>query len=402
MHQPFTLSVLIVDDDAFQQAALSACLENLGVTRIATYTGEHAGFRHFLQQAREADLILCDLQMPEMDGIEILRALHEQQCEAAILLISGENPKILDTALRLAQEYKLNVLGALSKPVTTAALQPILAQLASSRGAKRQAPPEQVRPEALTAAITRDQLCLHYQPQVAASDKRVVGAEALVRWRTPEGNMIPPGAFIPVAERYGLIHALTERVIQMALDQAAAWKTQGITLPLSINLSMDNLNDLKFPQMLVRETERRQLNPAMITLEITESRLAKNLTSVLDILLRLRLKGFPLSIDDFGTGYSSLEQLRELPFTELKIDRGFIHQAHANPARLAIVAGSIGMAHACGLKTVAEGVEDEADWKTAAELHSDVIQGFYIARPMPADAFREWLAHWMPEKTLDP
>ncbi len=337
------------------------------------------------------DLILLDLQMPGTDGIEVLRHLAERGFAGQILLTSGESDEILQTAGQLAEQRGLRVAGSLAKPVTRAALAPLLRQSAESPMADGRVPYGPT-PEDLAGAIAGGDLLLHYQPKVAVADDTVRGAESLVRWRHPRHGMIPPGRFVALAERHGLLDPLTDEVIRLALEQAARWRTAGLEMKVSINLSMDNLHQLDLPDRLLRQTEALGLSATDIILEITESRLAGDLSAVLDILTRLRLRGFALSIDDFGTGFSSLEQLRRLPFSELKIDRAFVHHAHADPRRHAILESNVALARSLGLASVAEGVEDAADRETVAALGVDLVQGWHVAPPMSAAEFTDWLS----------
>jgi EAL domain-containing protein (putative c-di-GMP-specific phosphodiesterase class I) len=226
----------------------------------------------------------------------------------------------------------------------------------------------------------------------------VVGVETLVRWEHPEDGMVFPDAFIGLAEEGGIVDALTRPTLQRALAQARAWRDQGLVLHVGVNVSMDDLFDLSFPDFVVGAITAAGVPVESLVLEITESRLMKNALASLDILTRLRLKHIDLSIDDFGTGHSSLAQLRDIPFDELKIDRGFIHGASTNPSNRAIVEASLGMAHHLGMHSVAEGVEDVDDWTLLRTLGCDFAQGYFIARPMPGDAIVDWVRTWEPRR----
>lgn len=218
--------------------------------------------------------------------------------------------------------------------------------------------------------------------------------EALVRWHHPRDGLVFPDSFIALAEEHGLIDALTHRVLAMALQQARQWREAGLTLQMAVNISMDNLAALDFPDVVVQMAQESETALSSLVLEVTESRLMKDLRAPLDILTRLRLKRISLSIDDFGTGHSSLAQLRDIPFNELKLDRSFISGADKDPSLRAIVEATLAMAHQLGMKVVAEGVEDRADWDFLRALGCDVAQGYFIARPMLGHDIPLWHQRW--------
>ena len=242
---------------------------------------------------------------------------------------------------------------------------------------------------ALHLAIEREELSLAYQPKLTLRTGCVAGVEALARW-TRSGKPVEPSAFIPVAEQSGLIDRLTEWVLRTSLRQWASWRDQGVTMGIAINVSAACLRDLDFPDRLQRLCYLEGVPPDQITVELTESA-TQHVIRLLDTLTRFRIKGVRVALDDFGTGYSSLLQLRQLPFTELKIDQNFTRDlATAEDSRL-IVKSVIDLAHALGLTAVAEGVEDAETLRLLASLGCDEIQGFFIARPMAGGDLVPWL-----------
>jgi len=210
----------------------------------------------------------------------------------------------------------------------------------------------------------------------------------------PLDGMVFPDQFIGMAEAHGLIDALTHTVLVQSLADAATWRRQGLSLRVAVNVSMDNLTALEFPEFVTAQAQAAGIAPQMVVLEVTESRLMSDLRAPLEILTRLRLRRFRLSIDDFGTGHSSLAQLRDAPFEELKIDQSFVHGAHANETIRAIFLASLGLGKELGMEVVAEGVEDQADWDFLAHSGCDLAQGYFIARPMPAADLWTWRAAW--------
>jgi len=244
---------------------------------------------------------------------------------------------------------------------------------------------------ALRAAIEEGALTLHYQPQADLASGRVCGVEALVRWPHPERGLIPPDAFIPLAEQTGLIGPLTDWVLAEAVRQGRAWQRAGLLLDVSANLSMWNLHDPALPARVAGLLREHDLPPAWLRLELTESALMADPERVLDVLTRLAGLGVRLAVDDFGSGYSSLAYLKTLPVDALKIDKGFVRAMATDERDAAIVASTVGLGHALGLRVVAEGIEDRAAWDALAAIGCNVAQGYYLSRPLPAEALARWL-----------
>jgi EAL domain-containing protein (putative c-di-GMP-specific phosphodiesterase class I) len=244
----------------------------------------------------------------------------------------------------------------------------------------------------LRRAIDNGELVLHFQPTVSYASRSVHGVEALARWRHPVRGLVPPGEFIPLAERTGLIAPLGNWVLRTAVAQVAEWSAQGIELTVAVNLSQRNLADPDLPDIVEAVLAQHGVAAERLVLEVTESTLMSDPDLAVATIERLREMGLSLAIDDFGTGYSSLAHLSRLPVQELKIDRSFIQQMAAEPSDSAIVRSTISLAHELGLRIVAEGVEDEHMLDLLERLGADVAQGFHIARPMPAEELEAWLA----------
>lgn len=243
---------------------------------------------------------------------------------------------------------------------------------------------------ALQLAVEREELRLAYQPKLSLRTGCVGSVEALARWDGGGNRPVEPSHFIPIAERAGIIDALTEWALRCALRQWGAWRDQGITIGIAVNVSAVSLRDLEFPDFLQRLCHLEGVPPDQVTVELTESA-TQHVIRLLDTLTRFRIKGIKLALDDFGTGYSSLLQLRQLPFTELKIDQHFVRDlAIAEESRL-IVKSVIDLAHALGLIAVAEGVEDAETLNLLGELGCDEVQGFFIARPMAPGDLVPWM-----------
>ncbi|MBX6321612.1 MAG: EAL domain-containing response regulator [Rhodospirillaceae bacterium] len=332
--------------------------------------------------AFEGSHIVLDLMMPGLDGIQVLRQLAQARCRAKILIFSSANPKILEAARRFGIESGLDMAGTLCKPARAAELRAVLEQM------KRDA--DWLTVSAVQTAIDNGELYLEYQPKVDVKAGTLCGAEALVRWAHPVRGSLSPGVFLPLAESEGLIDRITAFVFITSVGQVAAWRRRGFECPVSINLSSRSLHDLDLPDRLSARCDEMGVPPSLITLELTETAAMEDGTRGIDILTRLRLKGFELSIDDFGTGYSSLVQLHRLPFCELKLDCSFVRECATNRDALVIVRAMTDLAHNLGLRACAEGVETEAVAETLLTLGCDSIQGFHIARPMRAERLPVW------------
>ena len=243
----------------------------------------------------------------------------------------------------------------------------------------------------LPAAFAGDQIEIFLQPKARAGDQRVVGAEALVRWRHPERGLLPPSEFVELAEHSGLARELTRRVLDLALAQCAAWRAVGHDLHVAVNLTVTDLLDTGMPGEVAAALAVHAVPAKALVLELTESSAMSDPTRIGRVLGDLRELGVGLSLDDFGTGYSALTHLRDLPVTEVKIDRSFVSSMQNEPADAAIVEATIGLAQRIGIVVVAEGAENDATWQRLAALGCDLIQGFALSRPVPAAALEPLL-----------
>lgn len=386
------MKILIVDDDPFICRLLVRQLGSLGFKQVLAYEQARTAIEYLKQHPGSIDLILCDLQMPEMDGIEFIRHLALMDYAGALVLISGEDGRILQSAERLARTHHLRVSGSLFKPVSSEQVQALLQQAVTARPPVTN--PVSYDAQELARGIEAGELVNHYQPKVDFASAQCPGVEALVRWQHPQDGLVYPDRFIAQAEDAGLIDVLMRTVLRNALNDARQWRDRGLELQLAINVSMNNLQGLDFPDFVENEALAAGVPLSSLVLEVTESHLMKNRQAVLETLTRLRLKRVNLSIDDFGTGHSSLVQLRDLPFNEFKIDRSFVHGACRDPSLHIILNANLDMARKLGMTTVAEGIEDRADWDHLRKLGCDVAQGWFIARAMSAEQLPHWLETW--------
>jgi EAL domain-containing protein (putative c-di-GMP-specific phosphodiesterase class I) len=251
------------------------------------------------------------------------------------------------------------------------------------------APVEDTLLHGLGRALKEQRLYMLYQPKVRLPDGSLAGVEALMRWKDPDLGFVEPSRFIPLAEAHGLIDELTLWGLRTILRQWLEWRSDGIDTGIAFNISALSLQHLDFPDLVERMCRGLSVPPDRLVLELTEGA-TQPLVKLMDTLTRFRIKGIGLAIDDFGTGYSSLMQLRQLPFTDVKLDQNFVADVdHSRDSRL-IIRSITELAHGLGLITTAEGVETLGQLRTLAELGCDQAQGYLIAEPMAPDALKAW------------
>ncbi|TFI58094.1 EAL domain-containing protein [Sphingomonas parva] len=251
----------------------------------------------------------------------------------------------------------------------------------------------------LGEAIAAGALSLEYQPKIDLESGAIAGVEALARWHEDELGPVSPATFVAVAERHDLVDRLTDWLLREALAQWSAWEREGHQVGLALNLSAISLRDPGLPDRLERMCATEGVPPMFLTIEITESA-TQELVPLLDTLTRIRLKGMGLALDDFGTGYSSLLQLRQLPYSELKIDQAFVREATISRESRLIIKALIDLAHGMGLSATAEGVEDFETLSLLREWGCDRAQGYLMSRPLRGPDLPSWIARscarWRP------
>ncbi|HEY8084675.1 MAG TPA: EAL domain-containing response regulator [Methylophilaceae bacterium] len=389
------LRVMMVDDDEFMLSFVEEILQDLGVRHLTRAVDGRAALASIDGSAELPQLLICDLNMPGMDGIEFFRHLAGRRYEGGVILSSSSDRNLLKSVELLLQAHGLMFLGTLQKPARKEYLLSLLIkfiEVAPRRDLQKIV--KMMSPEEIRESLDTGQMEVYFQPKIRIYDKRVMGAESLVRCNHPKRGLILPNSFISVAEEYGLIDSLTMLVFRESMRQAALWNREGHNLKVSVNVSMDNLDRLTLPEEFAEIAERAGVDVGQVTLEMTESHLIKNMATSLEIITRLRLKGFNLSIDDFGTGYSSMEKLNQLPFTELKVDRAFVFGAAKDASARAILELSVKTGKTLGMLLVAEGVETEEDWDLVDAVGCDEVQGFFVAKAMPAQEFLIWKKRW--------
>ncbi|NNF77805.1 MAG: EAL domain-containing response regulator [Rhizobiales bacterium] len=384
-------NILVVDDDPIVRGILESYFtyeHNADV--VVTENGLRA-LTVLIESPKKFELILCDLNMPEMDGVQFLRHINELGYDGQLAVISGEDTSVLNVTRDIASFYSFDLIGILTKPLDTQKLAQLAAAALPSAPRPKYAEQFQPTPQSLQDAIGQHQIVPFYQPKIDIHTGKVTGAEALARWIDPELGIIQPAQFIDAAQATGQMRALSGSLLKQAINSCAQWHASGLPLKVAINLTPDIFEWLEFPDELAARVDATGLDRSAVTLEITESSFLKQNTTVLEVLARLRIQGFDLAIDDFGTGFSNIEQLRKFPFSQLKIDQSFVRNAAKDRFARASVEASVHLGRELNMRIVAEGVEDQDDWDFVAQCGVDEVQGFYVAKPMPEEEFFEWV-----------
>jgi EAL domain-containing protein (putative c-di-GMP-specific phosphodiesterase class I) len=387
------LSFLVVEDHAFQRETLVELLRNLHAKQVHSAADGQQAFDFLKTQRAQVDVIISDLDMPKMDGLEFMRRAGESGYRRSVILVSALDRSLLAAAEAMTKAYGVRLLGSISKPITQAALEAMLV----GHGAPE--PKVQARftqrasytLDEIMQGLDQDQFEPFFQPKVDLGTGRVVGAEALARWRHPQQGIVPPAAFVKILEDSGKIDELMWAMLRKAVAFCSTINASGMDSSIAVNLSLKSLNNVDLASRVTEIAHAHALEAGKVCLEITESAATTNVGAALENLTRLRMKGFGLSIDDFGTGYSSMQQLTRIPFTELKIDRSFVANSSTHEPARVLLNSSLQIARQLNIKAVAEGVETQQNWDLLQELGCDLAQGYFIAKPMEASAYTNWL-----------
>ncbi len=388
-------TIMVVEDHDFQRRMTLRLLKDLGAETLLEAANGREALELLADRAEPVDIILCDLDMPEMDGVEFISHVAEDQLARAVAVVSAMDISILNTVETMARASGLQVLSAIAKPLSLQELTSCLSGF-QPQGNKKEAyvARTEFNVEDLKRGLKEREFIAFFQPKVSFETGEVQGVEALVRWFRPGHGVLSPLNFIDHMEHAGLVTPLTEVLLTQTCEYLKAWARRGCTLTASVNISMHCLEDLSIADRLHDLVRESDCDPNRITLEVTETEVMTDVAKVLNVLARLRLKGFGLSVDDFGTGYSSLQQLSNVPFTELKIDQSFVKDSPTQPRHRTIIETSLDLARKLNLKTVAEGVETRAEWDLLKALGCEQAQGYFIARPMPGHQMPDWVHMW--------
>lgn len=393
------LKVLIVEDSPCQAEYLSTLCRSVGVSELATAENGLVALELIDKTPSSFDILICDLEMPDLDGIELIHLLAHRHSCSALIIVSSREQSLISAVELMAVTEGIDVLGSIRKPVSADALEALIKNFRGQAATKTKASTGQslaLTTQELKQGLERHQFVLHYQPKLLMDNSTLHGLEALVRFRHPERGLLYPGDFIELCEQNGLIDQLSFEVISMALQQLVAWNQQGFTPKVSVNLSGRSFSNSAFTHDVIKLLSQAAIAPADLIFEVTETVVIDNIGGALAFLSRLRLHGFGLSIDDYGTGYSSVKQLSQIPFTELKMDRSLIDGIASKSHLQVIFESTLSMCNKLGIVLVAEGVEKAKDWDYLRQAGCHVAQGYYISPAMPSHEIVNWVRAGMP------
>lgn len=389
--QTADLVFLIVEDHDFQRRMLVRSLASLGAKHVLEASEGRTALEIVRAAERPVDIVISDLDMPGMDGMEFIRHLGETGAKVSVIIASSVECAVLASVETMTRAYGLRVLGVIEKPVTPSKLKALIDRYDPARGKDRSAVTATFTLDEILEGLRNHEFEPFFQPKVELSTGRVKGAEALARWRHPHHGIVAPHAFITPLEDGGLINELMWSMLSKSAELCSIWRASGPDVTVSVNLSFKSLTDVDLADHVTDVVCSQNVEPRHIILEVTESAAATDVGKALENLARLRIKGFGLSIDDYGTGYSSMQQLTRIAFTELKIDQSFVTNASKHPPSRIVLESSLAMAKKLGITAVAEGVETQREWDLLREFGCDLAQGYFVARPMDAQALLRWV-----------
>ena len=382
--------LLVVDDDLVQRTIIGKIGAKLGYDAVIASTFEIASD---LLQREAFDIMTLDLSLGERDGVELLRLVADCKLHAMpIVIISGCEERILNSTKRVAEGLNLSLTRCLTKPLNLDSLRDALflpgyGRVDSEQGA---AMPEISR-ERIVAGLARNEFHVEFQPKIDLDSGKVMGAEALARWRSPELGNLSPAVFIPLVEKFGLMPDLTNHVLSCAIASSRKLIERHPGFTVAVNVSGSLMTDLMLPERIEGVLRKEGVAPESLIVEVTESIAMSDVDRAMDILVRLRIKGIGAAIDDFGTGFSSLVALARLPFSELKIDQSFVKGCEADEDMMKIVEASVALGKAFNMKVVAEGIDNPHTLASVRHAGCDVGQGYLFAPALQAERLDRWM-----------
>ena len=395
--------MLLVDDDAYFRSLLAAQLQSLNITQVwQAEDGARALSR--LTLSGRPDLVICDLQMPTMSGVEFLRQLWLQGFSGEVLLVSGEGDHMLHASGELASAYGLHLLGATQKPLSTEQLKSLLSRQQvwpdSPKGPAGSTRSMGASRDELAQALDNEAIEVRYQPRLSLRDGRLSGLSAQLHWPGPGDRDMAHAALLALAEESGLNKRLTHYLLNQGLQPLSPLLHKRPELALSLSLLADDLADANLPGELTAQAQRADIATAKLILEIPGLPSRVPMEKILHIAGELSLCGAQLGLAGIGIGYAELERLMQLPLRAFTFDAGFVRGAHQRRHAPAILASQAALIRQLGLYAVADGIETEADWKLAQGVGCQQAQGDFAAPPMPVDALEYWAAWFSPEQLL--
>jgi EAL domain-containing protein (putative c-di-GMP-specific phosphodiesterase class I)/ActR/RegA family two-component response regulator len=385
------LRFLVVEDHEFQRQMLVQLLNSLGAQAVHSAEDGHAALQVIRDPDRPVDIVVSDLSMPGMDGMEFIRHLSEAGAKMSLILASALEPKLLASVANMARAYKVQLLGAIGKPLSAAKLAPLI-KCHRSGGPGSEDDEAAYSLDEIADAWTQNDFAPCFEPKVDLTTGKVRGMHASPWWSHPVQGLLQAETFMPSIQARGLNDDFVWLMVQKSAAQCKRWQSKGLELVVSVNLPFDSLTDVNLAARIKQIVEKENLEPRYMVLGVTEAALNTELAKALENLARLRMDGFGLAIDDFGSGQMAMEQLSLVAFTELKIRSSFVADAHSNDSARAGLAVSLELAHQLKLKTVADGIQSKEEWQLLREWGCDLGQGPFISGALQEEAVFAWLA----------
>lgn len=391
-----SLHFLVAEGEPVQRELLVGMLRHLGAQHVTPASDGTSALRLLeIGLTPPANIALMDLALPGMDGLEVIRRLAEIDCRAGIIILAAESADVLFSVETMAEAYGLDVLGSSGKPMTSARLQELIAHYREPVAEPESGPQH---PEFTFAEVERGlqgrEFGPHFQPKIELETGAVKGLEMFARWHHPEYGVLGPSAFVPVLQSARRVDFLDWCMIEKSVAACRSLHDKGIPISFSFNVDPSTLAHPQFIAQITACLTRHRVLADYVTFEITEASVLTTNPHFLERLLRLRMMGFGLAIDDYGTGRSNLQLLAAIPFSELKIDPGFVDGASRKRPIGTVLKSFIGLARSLSRDACAVGVETRADWDFLQSLGCAYAQGFYIANPMPVEDIPGWLHDW--------
>lgn len=390
------LHFLVAEDNEFQRRWLVVMLTNLGANHIIEAADGLSALSILHDASRSIDICFIDLNMPGMDGLELIRHMAKEDNPASIILASALDPSLVFSVETMSKAYGVNLLGTIAKPATPENLLELIAsyQPKRDRESETQSPIPQFTLDQIVHGLKNDQFIPYFQPKVEIETRHIKSAEAFARWLHPEHGLLTPAAFLPLLEETEHMNTLSWAMIEKSAAACRAWRNIGAQISVSINLASSSLTAAGCAEHIAGIVAKHDISPSNIIFEVTESAAKIDNPQYLENLARLRMKGFVLAIDDFGTGHASMQELLRIPFSEVKIDRSFVVGASKNDSIKLVLSSSLELARKLNRQSTAVGVETRHDWDLLQQLGCTHAQGYYIAKPMESTVLPAWMEEW--------
>lgn len=386
------LRFLVVEDHEFQRETLAQLLHTLGAAAVHCAEDGRSALQVLQDPDRPLDIIISDLSMPGMDGLEFVRHLSEGDEHASLIISSGLEPSLLAAVANMARAYNVNVLGVIAKPPTASKVVPLVELYRSAPIAP--SPEVEFPLDEIAQAWAKNEFEPWFEPKVDLLTTVVHGVDVTGRWRHPTKGVLEPEVFMPSIHARGLGDDFVWLMLKKSAAQCRQWQLEGFDLTVSVKMEFEALTDINMAKRVRRLALNEGIDPSSMVLSVTEDLLKTDQAKALENLARLRVDGFGLALDDFGSGPMALEQLSLVAFTELKINNSFVLGGHWDERVRAGLAVGLDVADQWHLKTVADGIRSKEDWSFLYEWGCDLGKGSFISPPMPAEGVPQWLTSW--------